>query len=106
VGSDADEPAAALYRRAEEIAAPGGPAGPPVPRPSLTSRLDKLVISPGFGIPFMLALLAGVLWLTLMGAGYPSELLAAAFSRGERHLSLLLNTAGFPRWLHDPLVLG
>ena len=105
VGSDADEPAAALYRRAEEIAARVA-RGSPVPRPSLTSRLDKLVISPGFGIPFMLALLAGVLWLTLVGAGYPSELLAAAFSRGERHLSLLLNTAGFPRWLHDPLVLG
>lgn len=105
VGIDADEPAAALYRRAEEIAARVA-RGSPVPRPSLTSRLDKLVISPGFGIPFMLALLAGVLWLTLVGAGYPSELLAAAFSRGERHLSLLLNTAGFPRWLHDPLVLG
>jgi ferrous iron transport protein B len=105
VGSDADEPAAALYRRAEEIAARVA-RGSPVPRPSLTSRLDKLVISPGFGIPFMLALLAGVLWLTLVGAGYPSEFLAAAFSRGERHLSLLLNTAGFPRWLHDPLVLG
>ena len=105
VGSDADEPAVALYRRAEEIAARVA-RGSPVPRPSLTSRLDKLVISPGFGIPFMLALLAGVLWLTLVGAGYPSELLAAAFSRGERHLSLLLNTAGFPRWLHDPLVLG
>ena len=105
VGSDADEPAAALYRRAEEIAARVA-RGSPVPRPSLTSRLDKLVISPGFGIPFMLALLAGGLWLTLVGAGYPSELLAAACSRGERHLSLLLNTAGFPRWLHDPLVLG
>lgn len=105
VGIDADEPAAALYRRAEEIAARVA-RGSPVPRPSLTSRLDKLVISPGFGIPFMLALLAGVLWLTLVGAGYPSELLAAVFSRGERHLSLLLNTAGFPRWLHDPLVLG
>ena len=105
VGSDADEPAAALYRRAEEIAARVA-RGSPVPRPSLTSRLDKLVISPGFGIPFMLALLAGVFWLTLVGAGYTSEQLDAAVSRSARPLSLLLNTAGFPRWLHDPLVLG
>ena len=37
--------------------------------------LDRLLTSKATGIPAMLLLLAGVLWLTMVGANVPSELL-------------------------------
>ena len=39
-------------------------------------RLDRLLTSHATGIPLMLLLLAGVLWLTITGANYPSQLLS------------------------------
>ncbi|HPT84271.1 MAG TPA: ferrous iron transporter B [Limnochordia bacterium] len=99
------EAAPVLYRRAEEIAQLVV-QGPREPTASFTARLDALILSPRWGIPIMLTLLAAVLWLTMAGAGYPSRLLAEAFGCGERALSRLLTTLGFPLWLHDPLVFG
>lgn len=103
--ADPDQPAASRYRRAEEIASKVI-ADAPRGRPGFTGRLDELILSPAGGIPIMLALLAGALWITIAGAGYPSRLLAAVLFRGEEYLSQLLNWLGFPPWLHDPLVLG
>lgn len=102
---DTEPTASALYRRAEQIAerVAGAPARPGT---GFTAGLDRLVLSPRWGIPLMLALLAGVLWLTIVGAGYPSQLLTEAFWHGERLLSALLAALGAPPWLHDPLVLG
>ena len=44
-------------------------------------RLDRLLTSRATGIPLMLLLLAGVLWLTITGANYPSQLLSNGLYR-------------------------
>ncbi len=105
VPQTAGEPATLLYRRAEEIASLVV-RGQTRPGADLTARLDRLIISPTWGLFLMLALLAGVFWLTIVGAGYPSQLLAGILFQGESALGRLLQTLGVPAWLHDPLVLG
>lgn len=96
--------AEALYAQAERIAdlVVGRPQG----GPSLTTRLDQVVTSPTFSIPLMLALLAAVLWITIAGANYPSELLASFLFKVEAGLSELFSRWGSPPWLHGTLVLG
>jgi ferrous iron transport protein B len=43
--------------------------------------------------------LAGVFWVTIVGANYPSALLAAALFAIEDHAAALFETAGAPAWL-------
>ncbi len=73
----------------------------------LNAKIDKIVTSKIWGFPIMLLLLGLVLWLTIIGANYPSSMLA----------SLLLDTihpilkegasfAGFPWWLSGFLIDG
>ncbi|MBM6927380.1 ferrous iron transport protein B [Pseudoflavonifractor phocaeensis] len=69
-------------------------------------RLDRLLTNRALGIPSMVLLLAGVLWLTIQGANYPSQLLSAGlFWVGDR-LTDLFAWLGAPAWLHGALVLG
>lgn len=68
-------------------------------------RLDKLFCGRFTAYPFMLLGLAGVFWLSIIGANYPSEMLSALFARGQEVLSSLL-FGNVPIWLHDMLVLG
>ena len=42
----------------------------------LDRQIDKIVTSKTFGFPIMFLILATVLWLTIVGANYPSSLLA------------------------------
>ncbi|WP_415865172.1 nucleoside recognition domain-containing protein [Thalassobellus suaedae] len=42
----------------------------------LDSKIDKIVTSKIFGFPIMFLILGVVLWLTIIGANYPSSLLA------------------------------
>ena len=44
-------------------------------------RLDRLLTSRTTGIPLMLLLFGVVLWLTIAGANYPSQLLSGLFTR-------------------------
>ncbi len=47
-------------------------------------RLDRIFLSRRFGIPILLLLLAAILWLTMRGANYPSQLLSQVlFSAGN-----------------------
>ena len=54
----------------------------------------------------MLLLLAGVFWLTIQGANYPSQLLSAGLFWVQDRLSDLLTALNAPAWLHGALVLG
>ncbi len=72
----------------------------------LDRRIDNIVTSRRFGIPLMLLLLGLVFWVTMQGANLPSALLAGLFSRLEQGLSSLLQTGGWPEWLHGLLVNG
>ncbi len=67
-------------------------------------RLDRLLTSKITGIPLMLLLLGGILWLTIAGANGPSALLTMLFEGlGERLAAVL---AGAPEWLRGMLLDG
>ena len=99
-----EEPSAGLYAQAERITR-HVTEGLSRER-DFTAHVDKWVTSRLFGIPLMLALLASLLWITIIGANYPSELLARLFFQIETLLTALLNSIGSPAWLHGALVLG
>lgn len=67
-------------------------------------QVDKLLVSRRFGVPLMFLLLLFIIWLTVWGANYPSELLGRLFDAGY----VLLNgwLAAAPWWLRGALVDG
>ena len=70
----------------------------------LRLKIDRLMVSRRFGVPFMLLLLLLVIWLTVWGANYPSQLLEYIFDWGYGHLCRLLSEA--PWWLRGILADG
>ena len=71
-----------------------------------TARLDDVLTSPRWGMLTMALLLAAVFWITIIGANYPSSMLATWFFRLEAWLTATTLGAGVPAWLHGVLVLG
>lgn len=65
----------------------------------LDQRIDRIVTSPVFGLPLMVALLAAVFWLTIVGANYPSQWLASAMFWFEERAVAQFNSWGVPWWL-------
>lgn len=61
-----------------------------------TRRLDKLVLGKWTAIPCLALLVAGLLWLSIVGANYPSSLLSSLFAWIERMLRPL--TDFLPLW--------
>lgn len=70
------------------------------------ARIDKILTSRYLGFPIMAGLLGLVLWLTIRGANYPSELLANLLFSLEGQLIDLLTWLGTPFWLQGMLVDG
>lgn len=57
----------------------------------LDRKLDNLLISKKTGVPIMLLILAGIFWLTIVGANYPSQALSSLFVvLGEKLRALLV----------------
>jgi len=69
-------------------------------------KIDNILTSPVWGFPIMFGLLAGVFWITLTGANYPSAVLADGLFRVEARLTDLFTALNAPEWLHGFLVLG
>ena len=69
-------------------------------------KLDRIFTGKIWGYPVMIIMLALILWITIVGANYPSELLADGFAKLQIKLTALFAAAGAPVWLHDMLVLG
>lgn len=67
-------------------------------------RIDKLLVSRGFGFPLMLALLIVIVWITIYGANYPSMWLESLFNMGYRGLKRLFSRA--PWWLSGAVIDG
>ncbi|MDA2929258.1 ferrous iron transporter B [Acidobacteria bacterium AH-259-O06] len=65
----------------------------------LDQRIDRVVTSPLFGLPLMLLLLSVVFWVTIVGANYPSEMLARALFWFEAQADALFNAWGVPGWI-------
>ena len=69
-------------------------------------KIDRVVSSKIFGIPLMLLLLCGVLWLTIQGANYPSEIISNVLFAVEPKIYDLLNSMSFPIWLNEMITYG
>jgi ferrous iron transport protein B len=87
-----------IYRDAESIASKvsreAGSAGA-----SLESKMDRVVTHPLLGLPLMVVGLALVFWLTIIGANYPSQMLATALFWVEERASGLFDAMGVPWWI-------
>ncbi len=69
-------------------------------------RLDRILAGKKCGTPVMILLLGIILWITIIGANYPSDLLGdALFSLGDL-FSLGLARLGAPKWLDGVLIQG
>jgi ferrous iron transport protein B len=69
-------------------------------------RIDKFLTSKATGIPVMLLLLFGALWLTITGANYPSALLAEGLFWIEAQLARFFVWISAPAWVSGLLVEG
>ncbi len=69
-------------------------------------RIDQALCSKHVGIALMLALLALVFYITLVGANLPSQWLTDAFHRLETSLLGVCEWLHFPTWLTGALVYG
>lgn len=57
-------------------------------------KIDKLLTGRLTGIPIMLLMLTIILWITVVGANYPSELLSSLFGKAENILNDFLESTG------------
>lgn len=88
----------ALYAEAERIARRAVRARGERVR-DWDQRIDRLVTSPVFGLPLMLLLIAATFWVTIIGANYPSELIATLLFALEERAVALFQWLGAPWWL-------
>lgn len=72
----------------------------------LELKLDQLLTSKYFGFPLMLLLLAGVFFLTIKGANYPSQLISEGLFWLEGKIKFVFDSLHFPWWLTGFLVDG
>ena len=69
-------------------------------------KIDKILTSKIFGIPIMLIFLALILWLTIVGANYPSQLLSTFFGWIGEKLVILFNYLRVPLWIKGLIIDG
>lgn len=73
----------------------------------LDAKIDKIVTSKIWGFPIMLFILGVVLWLTIIGANYPSSMLATLLLDNIHPILKDFGTSvGFPWWLSGFLFDG
>lgn len=101
-----DEIVTHIYQKTEEITEKIIKKRQQQPKADLDRKIDNILTSKIFGYPIMLLVLGVVLWMTITGANYPSQALAALFFWGQEKLTLLFQALHAPDWLHGVLVLG
>ena len=97
---------AAALGRAAERAAGAAVEQTRAPEADRDRKLDRVLTHRAVGPALLLLLLAGVLWLTIQGANYPSALLSAGLGRVGEGLDALCLALGAPDWLRGVLVEG
>jgi ferrous iron transport protein B len=105
VASIKDRIVGGIYRQAEDISAQVVRTENSY-QASLETRLDGILTSRWLGFPIMLLLLTLVLWITITGANYPSQLLASGLFWVEGQLLHLFVILGAPAWLTGVLIQG
>ena len=96
--------AGTLVKRGEEICA--GVEKRKGDGRSFDRRLDRWLTGRLSAYPVMLLLLAGIFWLTVKGANYPSALLAEGLYWGEQILRAVFSALNAPSWLMGALIDG
>ncbi len=71
-----------------------------------TMKIDRIVTSAWLGFPIMLVMLGLVFYITIAGAGYPSDALMRFFFWFENYITKAFQILHAPNWLHGVLVLG
>ena len=69
-------------------------------------KIDKILTSRKWGIPIMLIFLGIILWLTIIAANYPSQLLSDFFGWLQEKIVYAFNYLGAPTWLKGILIDG
>jgi len=69
-------------------------------------KIDKIITSRTFGIPIMLVILGIVFWITIVGANYPSDLIANFLFWIEGLFERAFNYIKAPTWMMEVLILG
>lgn len=69
-------------------------------------KIDNVLTSKVFGIPIMIAFLGLVLWITIIGANYPSSLLSSLFNSIQEFLTYIMESIRTPVWLKGILIDG
>ena len=73
----------------------------------LDSKIDKIVTSKIWGFPIMFLILGLILWITIIGANYPSSILANLFLEIiHPALKSFASNIGMPWWLDGFLIDG
>ncbi len=67
-------------------------------------QVDRLLVSRRFGVPLMILILFGIVWITVWGANYPSDLLARLLDMGYHALNRWLTNA--PWWFRGVVADG
>lgn len=102
-----DNLAEGIYADAAEIVADAVSVNNEKKRFRLDNKIDKIVTSRIWGFPIMFLLLAIILWLTIVGANYPSQILANLLLDDFRPiLKSLSSNIGLPWWLDGFLING
>lgn len=69
-------------------------------------KIDKILTSKTFGIPIMILFLGIILWITIVGANYPSQWLSSLFEWLQAKIVFLLEGIHTPIWLKGILIDG
>lgn len=69
-------------------------------------NIDKILTSKIFGIPIMIIFLGIILWITIVGANYPSQWLSNLFGSIQVKLVYALEYISTPIWLKGILIDG
>lgn len=96
-----------IYQNAESIAAKTVIRVGEKPKFDIDRFIDKLVTSKWTGFPIMFLILAGVFWVTIVGANIPSGMIASLLvDKIHPWLKDIANAISTPSWLSGVLIDG
>ena len=96
-----------IYADASEIVKSAVQSNNNKKRFRLDTKIDKIVTSKAWGFPIMFLILGVVLWLTIIGANYPSSMLASLLLDNIHPvLKSVATNIGLPWWLDGFLIDG
>ena len=102
-----DNLAEGIYADASEIVESAVQTNNDKKRFRLDTKIDKIVTSKIWGFPIMFLILGVILWLTIIGANYPSSMLAnLLLDNIHPALKSLSTSVGLPWWLDGFLIDG